>query len=208
MRNVSGLPSGRATPFFVITEVLPILEKVEDKLTEFQTKPFIWTGTCFAIPDNVAKHWKKNGPHLYKLPDILSECKHLLETLNIKTDFNMQKLLDTFQCMFYENKSKTELLLECHELIDCIILELNATSGETTELAEVILLDDLYVLRPGKELSFNDGPYLPPAKDCNYVHSKLIRGKALLFGVKPIRSKFLENFASPQSQHFADSEFG
>ena len=90
MRNVSGLPSGRATPFFVITEVLPIFEKVEDKLTEFQTKPFIWTCTCFAIPDNVAKHWKKNGPHLYKLPDILSERKHLLETLKIKTDFNTQ----------------------------------------------------------------------------------------------------------------------
>ena len=40
------------------------------------------------------------------------------------------------------------------------------------------------------------------------VHSKLIKEKTLLFGVKPIRSKFLENFASPQSQHFAGSEFG
>ena len=67
----------------------------------------------------------------------------------------------------YENKSKAELPLECHELIDCIILELNATSGETTELAEVILVDDLCVLRAAKELSFNDGPWLPPAKDCN-----------------------------------------
>ena len=56
MKNVSGLPSGRTTPFFISTEVPPILKNVEDKLTEFQTKSFIWTGSCFAIPDNVAKH--------------------------------------------------------------------------------------------------------------------------------------------------------
>ena len=208
MRNVSGLSSGRATTFSIITKVPPIIEKVEEKLIQFQTKPFIWTGMCFAVPNNVAKHWKKNGPYLFKLPDMLSERKHLLETLNIKAEFNMQKLLDTFQCMFYENTFKAGLPLECHELIDCIILELNATSVEETELGEVILADDHYVLRPAKELSFNDAPWLPPAEDCNYVHSKLIREKALVFGVKPTSSKFLEKFVSPQSQYFAGSEFG
>ena len=207
MRNVSGLSFGRATTFSIITEVPPILEKVEEKLIQFQTKPFVWTGMCFAVPDCVAKHWKKNGPYLYKLPDILSERKSLLSALKIKETFSVEKLLRTFRYMFEEDEFKAELPSEWHELVDCIILELNSASGEVTQLDEVILVDEHYILRPVKELSFNDAPWLP-AEDCNYVHSKLIREKALDFGVKPIRSKFLENFASPQSQYFAGLEFG
>ena len=193
--------------FSSCAEVPLIPTKVEKKLTEFQTKPFVWTGTCFATPHNVAKYWKKNGPYLYKLPNILSERKYLLRTLDIKGDFKVQKLLETFQFMFDE----AEAILpsaDWNEFVDCIILELNSASGEVTQLDEVILADENYILRPVKELSFNDAPWLPPADDCNYVHSKLIREKALVFGVKPTRSKFLETFLSPLSQQFEGSEFG
>ena len=180
--------------------------KIEEKLMEFQTKPFIWTETCFAIPDNVAKHWKKNGPYLFKLPDILSERKNLLNALQVQDNFNAEKLLNTFRCILDDHRA--ELPSEYYELVDFIILELNSAPGEVTELDEVILVDEHYILRPVKELSFNDAPWLPPPKNCKYVHSKLIREKALSFGVKPIRNKFLEKFVSPLSQQFGGSEFG
>ena len=180
--------------------------KFEEKLINFRAKPFIWTHTCFAIPENVAKHWKKNGPYLFKLPDILSERKHLLNVLQIQGNFSAQKLLSTFQYMLSDLQA--ELSPEYYELVDCIIFELNSASGEVTQLDEVILVDEHYILRPAKELSFNDAAWLPPAEDCNYVHPKLIREKALAFGVKPTRSKFLETFLSPLSQQFGGSEFG
>ena len=190
-----------------VTEDIPQMSTKLERLTGFQTKPFIWTGTCFAIPDNVAKHWKKNGPYLYQLPAILSQCNLLLKALEIKDVFNQQKLLDTFQWMFNDFKAE-QLPSEYYEFVDCIILELNSAPGEITELDKVILVDEHYILRPAKELSFNDAPWLPASEDCNYVHSKLIREKALAFGVKLTRSKYLENFVSPLSQHFAGSEFG
>ena len=190
-----------------VTEDIPQMSTKLERLTGFQTKPFIWTGTCFAVPDNVAKHWKKNGPYLYQLPSILSQCNFLLKALEIKDVFTQQKLLDTFQLMFNDFKAE-QLPSEYHELVNCIILELNSAPREISELNEVILVDEHYILRPAKELSFNDAPWLPPAEDCNYVHSKFIREKALAFGVKLTSSKYLENFVSPLSQHFAGSEFG
>ena len=196
-----------STQHFSITTKVPSMSTyVEEKLTEFQTKPFIWTGTCFAVPDNVAKHWKKNGPYLFKLPDILSERKLLVSALQVKDSFNAEKLLNTFQRMLDDHQA--ELPSEYYELVDCIILELNSAPGEVRELDQVILVDKDYTLRPVKELSFNDAPWLPAPEDCNYVHSKLIREKALSFGVVPTSNKFLDKFVSPLSQHFAGSEFG
>ena len=191
----------------VTEDISQMSTKIKERLIEFQTKPFIWTGTCFAIPNNVAKYWKKNGPYLYQLPSILSHHKFLLEALDIKDVFTQQKLLDTFKHMFSDFKAE-QLSSEYHELVDCMVLELNSVTDEVTQLDKVILVDEHYILRPAKELSFNDAPWLPPAEDCHYVHSKLIREKALVFGVKPTSSKFLENFVSPLSQHFAGSEFG
>ena len=188
-------------------QVPSISTYVEKKLLEFQTKPFIWTGTCFAIPENVAKHWKKRGPYLFKLPNILFERKHLLSVLQVQDSFNTEKLLNTFRCML--DDLQTELPSEYYELVDCIILELNSAPGEVTELDEVILVDEHYILRPAKELSFDDAPWLSVDKDCNYVHSKLSnRERALAFGVVPTSTKFLDKFVSPLSQHFAGSEFG
>ena len=192
---------------FVTKDMPQMSTKIKEKLAGFQTKPFIWTGTCFTVPDNVAKQWKKHGPYLYQLPGILSHRRFLLEALDIKEIFTQQKLLDTFKQMFNDFKSE-QLSSEYYELVDFIILELNSASGEVTELDEVILVDEHYILRPAKELSFNDAPWLPSAEDFNYVNSKLIREKALAFGVKLTRSKYLENFVSPLSQHFTDSEFG
>ena len=207
MQGISPSITYGSETFFVTDNIPQMSTKIKERLTEFQHKPFIWTGSCFAVPNNVAKHWKKNGPYLYQLPGILSQLNFLLNALDIKDIFTQHKLLDTFQWMFNDFKAE-QLSSEYHELIDCIILELNSAPGEITELDKVILVDEYYILRPAKELSFNDAPWLPPAEDCNYVHSKLIREKALAFGVKLTRSKYLENFVSPLSRHFAGSVFG
>ena len=184
--------------------------QVEEAVKIFQNKPFVWTGNCFTVPTDVARNWRvKDGPYLYRLPDMLSDRKHLLKALNIKNDFSVLKLLQTFQCMYHIYKE--ELPFQCCELVDCMIFELNLSHLDEIDLGTepIILVDDSFVLRPAKQLFFNDASWLPAVGNCNYVHSKLINRKtALAFGVEPTSNKFLENFTITAAQHFAGSEFG
>ena len=193
---------------------IPTYTQVEETLQAYQNKPFIWTGNYFAFPTNVAKNWRKgDGPYLYKLPDMLSDRKHLLKALHIKDDFTMLKLLQTFQCLF-KTFETVKLPSNYHKLVDCIISELNLCDLQFDEVSleteTVILVDKDYTLRPAKQLSFNDAPWLPPAvQDCNYVHPNLSnRERALAFGVVPTSNKFLAEFTSTELQHFSGSKFG
>ena len=191
-------------------QTTPTYIQVKQTLEAFQNKPFIWTGNCFAIPTNVAKNWRKNdGPYLYKLPDMLSDREHLLKVLNIKDEFSVLKLLKTFQSM-HQYFKEIKIPSKYHELIDCMISEVNSSELEDKiNLKNIMLVDVNYILRPANDLSFNDALWLPAVEDCNYVHSKLTNRKvALAFGIKLTSSKYLENFVSPLSQHFAGSEFG
>ena len=185
--------------------------QVEEIVEIFQNKAFVWTGNCFAVPTDVAKNWKmKDGPYLYKLPDMISDRKHLIKALNIKNDFSVLKLLQTFQCMYHIYKAE-QLPSEYHELVDCMISELNSSNLDEVDLGTepVILVDDTFVLRPAKQLSFNDASWLPAVGDCNYVHAKLTsRQTALALGVEPTSNKFLETFTFNAIQHFAGIKFG
>ena len=83
----------------------------EERLSVYTDKPFIWTGSCFAAPCDVAKNWKKNySPYLYKLPDILSQQTLLLDVLKIKDDFTIHKLLAVFSTMKGNVDTKQVLL--------------------------------------------------------------------------------------------------
>ena len=192
-------------------ETIPTSTQVEETVQIFQNKPFVWTGNCFTVPTDVARNWKvKDGPYLYRLPDMLSDRKHLLKTLNIKNEFSVLKLLQTFQCMYHIYKEE-QLPFEYHELVECMILELNSSNFDEMDLGTetVILVDDSFILRPAKQLFFNDASWLPAVGDCNYVHSKLTnRQAALAFGVEPTSSKFLENFTITAAQHFSGIKFG
>ena len=198
-------------PIDTTHQTTPTCEHVEETVQIFQNKPFAWTGNCFAVPTDVARNWKmKDGPYLYKLPDMLSDRKHLTKALKINNDFSVLKLLQTFRCMYHTYKAE-QLPSEYHELVDCMISELNSSDLDELDMGTepIILVDDTFVLRPAKQLSFNDASWLPPIGDCNYVNSKLSnRQTALAFGVMPTSNKFLENFTINAVQHFAGTQFG
>ena len=181
----------------------------EERLSIYTDKPFIWSGSCFAAPCNVAKNWKRNcSPYLYKLPDILSQQTLLLDVLKIKDDFTIHKLLAVFSTM-KGNVDTKQVPPNYHCLCDDIILELNKFSITSEELNDVILVDQDYVLRSAKHLSYNDAPWLPAvATDgCHFVHPKLNRDIAVKLGVVPTKTKFLDSFTS-HSEHFQGVPFG
>ena len=184
----------------------PRVSTAEEQLSIYTDKPFIWTGSCFAVPCDVAKNWKKNySPYLYKLPDILSQQTLLLDVLKIKDDFTIHKLLAVFSTM-KGNVDTKQVPPNYHCLCDDIILELNKFSEE---LNDIILVDQDYVLRPAKHLSYNDAPWLPAvATDgCHFVHPMLNRDVAVKLGVVPTKTKFLDSFTS-HSEHFHGDPFG
>ena len=180
-------------------------------LSTYHNKPFIWTGKGFVSPCDVSINWKQpEGPYLYKLPGMLSQHKNLVQCLQVKESFSIDKLLNTL-CQMYECFKPTHRLpKEYHETARNIIFELNST-GSIQELSNMkekaILVDSNYILRPANQLAFNDAAWLPPDSDCNYVISLLIREKALALGVQPTSSKFLDKYTSTK-QSFSGIPFG
>ena len=151
-------------------QTIPTFTQVEETVQIFQNNPFVWTGKYFAVPTDVARNWRvKDGPYLYRLPDMLSDRKHLLKALNIKNDFSVLKLLQTFQSMYHIYKAE-QLPIEYHILVDCMISELNSSDLDEVDVKTepVILVDNAFVLRPAKQLFFNDAPWLSAFVDCNY----------------------------------------
>ena len=179
-------------------------------LAQYYNKPFIWTGRGFVCPCDVSINWKQLvGPYLYRLPGMLSQHRYLVNCLQVKESFSVEKLLETFSQM-YSNFSPTHKLpQEYHETANNIIQELNTRdSQELSPMKEkAILVDANYILRLSSQLVFNDAAWLPPDNDSNYVISFLIRDVALALGVQPTSSKFLDKYTSA-IQNFSGIPFG
>ena len=197
-----------------ISKVYEQQDKVPNRhqkiLAQYYNKPFIWTGRGFVCPSDVSINWKQLvGPNLYKLPGMLSQHRNLVNCLQVKESFTVEKLLETFSQM-YSNFSPTHNLpQEYHETANSIIQELNTRdSQELSPMKEkAILVDANYILRPSSQLVFNDAAWLPPDNDSNYVISFLIRKVALALGVQPTSSKFLDKYTSVM-QKFSGVPFG
>ncbi|XP_019850657.1 PREDICTED: sacsin-like [Amphimedon queenslandica] len=179
-------------------------------LAQYYNKPFIWTGKGFVCPCDVSINWKQLvGPCLYRLPGMLSQHRNLVNCLQVKESFSVEKLLGTFSQMYSRFSPTHKLPQEYHETAKNIIQDLNAKDFQ--ELSpmkkEAILVDANYILRPTNQLVFNDAVFLPPDNDSNYVISLLIREVALALGVQPTSSKFLEKYTSTK-QKFSGIEFG
>ena len=195
---------------FLTGKELSLKQEATEQLANYHNKPFIFTGKVFVCPSNVSVNWKHpDGPYLYKLHGMLSECKSLLQCLQIKNDFSITKLLGTLHKMYNDFSPKHQLPTEYHKTVNDIVSELNAaTSQELSNIKEEIYLPDKnYVLLPVNQLVYNDAPWLPTDEGSNYVTPLLSRDKALAFGVKPTSSKFLDKFTS-EVQSFSGIEFG
>ena len=182
-------------------ENLPKTE-IEEKLSYYCDKQFIWNGKEFVTPGNVAKNWKKEGgPILYKLPGIMSMRKNLQEVLNIQENFGLHKLLDTL-AELYQEYNQNPLPPDFHEFIDLLMSEL-VLAKETSEGREqIILVDKNYVLHPNSDLYYNDAKWLKIEEDkYHFIHKSMTSHRAESLGVKFYRSSFLDKFAD-------DSAFG
>ena len=187
-------------------EKTDVLSEAEKILIQFR---FIWTGNCFTSPQHVARHWTENGPYLFQLPPMLSERKSLTKVLRIDNRFSIKKLISTLAEM-YQQFGNEKLPQSCHKIVDAILHELNRNTAENLkDLGEldVFLPDKSYTLHPATELSLNDSPWLPVDRECVLVHSTLNRDKVLCLGVKAIRSKFLDKYATG-IQKFGGIPFG
>ena len=207
--------------FEALLKELPSISKVyeeQDKvpnhyqkiLAQYYNKPFIWTGRGFVCPSDVSINWKQLvGPYLYKLPGMLSQHRYLVNCLQVKESFSVEKLLETFSQMDSHFSPTHKIPQEYHETANSIIQELNTRNFQ--ELSpmkdKAILVDANYILRPASQLVFNDAAWLPPDNDSNYVISLLIRKVALALGVQPTSSKFLDRYTSAM-QKFSGVPFG
>ncbi len=187
-----------------------IRARMEAKLSEFQNKPFIWYENNFITPNSVAQSWKEKGPYLYDLPSILSERKKLIEALQIKKKFSIEKLLNTIKKMKIEIETTDDERIK--QILNAIIYELNTheeVDFENIDKSGVILLPSCsYELISSEDLSFNDSPWLPVDSDCFLVHSNLKREIALNLGVKAIRSQFLNKYSTSNTMFGGGTKFG
>ena len=176
-------------------ENLPKTE-IEEKLSYYRDKPFIWNGEEFVTPGSVAKNWKKEGgPILYKLPDIMSMRKNLQEVLNIQENFDLHKLLDTL-AELYQEYNQNPLPPDFHEFIDLLMSELVLAKGTCEGREQIILVDKNYVLCPNSDLYYNDAKWLKTEEDkYHFIHKSMTSHKAESLGVKFYRSSFLDKFA-------------
>ena len=178
-------------------------------LASYCGKIFIWTGSEFVNPSNVAVNWKlPEGPYLYKLHSMLSERKMLLKCLQIKEDFSLEKLLGTLHQMYKKSAPTHQVHSDYHRVLNDIIFELNSNKEPLVNEKDVILPDENYVLRPANQLSFNDVAWLAVDPDIDYVISHLNREKALMLGVEPYRSTYFSKITSSIESSIMSKPFG
>ena len=188
---------------------------VQQSLSRYNNRHFIWTGKAFVCPWDVAINWNyRDGPYLYKLPSMLFNRHKLLDCLGIEENFNLQDILVAFEQMFKDTShtQSHKIPKKNYSIVKDMILKLSSMSIDSSQVSaykgDIILVDESYTLQPVSQLSFNDAPWLPPDEECCYVHSKLNREVALALGVKPNRSRFLDKFISSSQQNFAGVPFG
>ena len=156
-------------------------------------KPFVWTGEEFVPPIKVAAQTLCQGPFLHKIPDMLSEKKHLQTVVGIKEEFDIDDYLKTFEDMFHtQTKGKPDKV--CHSLIETIINELNGKQiDDLRKYKDAYLPNKTFVFEPVRYLAYDDNPLLL-VKEKSYIHPRFRKEVALALGVAPVRSVFLESY--------------
>ena len=172
----------------------------EKILISYRQRPFIFTGTTFVEPSVVAQKWTVNGPYLYSLPYTLAPKSNLIKVLAIKNSFSEVDLFYALDSMHRDFNGR--LPDHCHKVVEDIMQALTKCVPSEPVEVDKYLPDESYQLHPVKKLSFNDAPWCKPDTDCTFVHHLIGRQAALAFGVKPVRSRFLEMYTS------SNQEFG
>ena len=176
----------------------------------FREKSSIYIPACerFVNPQCVAKHWRIDGPFLYKLPDSMVEQRCLLRLIEVPDVFSTEKLLQTLT-EIYQSETQPENYLE---IVEEIIGELNRKDICDFDVISnstlcTILPDSGNVLRPTEKLFLNDDVlWLPLHDDEAVVNPHIKKDLALRLGVKKLeRSHFVDKYGA-EIEDFGQSE--
>ena len=170
-------------------------EKMISKLVDDRS---IWTGKSFISPQVVAKDWRhETGPYLFKLPSQLATKKDLINLLGIKERFTLNDIVSAlnrmktdFEGKPVEQPVRAVLFSMIHE-IDHIM-----AYTEGSNIGMIMLPDTTFVMHHACELSYNDAPWCKLDEKYTLVNVKVNRDLALRLGVRPVRSKMMDKYAS------------
>ena len=167
----------------------------EQDICKLDGIPLVWTGESFVHVREVCFEWPLNGPYLFKVPLILEIKKRLCKLLHIKRTFAFEDLASAMDKMkedLKEKPIKQGLFLEVMKLVLKIALE----NPMSIKKGMLNLPDEDLCLRNPSDLAYNDAPWAPPDNRYHFVHDSISRDLAKKLGVQPVRSKFLEKYAS------------
>ena len=180
-------------------------ENQEEDLSELQETNSVWTGEEFVSPKVVATTWYHNGPYLFRLPDILKHKTNLVATLNIQECFLPSDFLRALHGM-HTDFGSDPVDSKCQKLIPTLVNELTSTEDLPTDIT-CYLPDTSFAMCEASELAYNDAKWCEIDEEYTFVNDIIPRESAIKLGVKPVRSKLLEQYES-SFQHFAGVEFG
>ena len=183
-------------------------ENTDVNIKDVQNISCIWNGEKFLRVDSIALEWKlKNGPYLYAAPPIVSTHKKLTSFLEIKKTFShhdAQKALEMMQADFRD----TPVDSSCRELIMELIALLQNVNKDDLRKLNIRLPDRTFSLHKSRDLAYNDAPWAPLHERFILVHESIPRQLAVDLGIKPVRSKMLDQYASKKTSFFKGTQFG
>ena len=175
-----------------LDEVLNSATHTDKNSDCFKGLSCIWTGNKFIYAEQVSISWSVNGPYLYQVPSVLRNKKSLCSLLGIKESFSVDDIQQALIKMQQDFGGKP-LDNKCQAIFKSIIPMLHDWVFRD---GKFLLPDEKYVLHPAENLAYNDAAWAPRDDSYTYVHEVLPRGLAKRIGVIPVRSKFLDKYAS------------
>ena len=170
------------------------LREGENKSDLSQLENCVWTGSCFVSPNIVASEWEVNGPYLFPIPACLKSKRHVLSALEIKDHFSINTFVDTLQKLKNEFRC-TQIDKKCETFLFLLLTKLGLRVDERSDwqTLDCFLPDSKLVLRRASELDYADADWCDESSG-TYVHPNIPRNVAIMFGVRPIRAKLLDEY--------------
>ena len=173
-----------------------------NSLTELKEAKCVWTGRDFILPSSIAKSWTRNGPFLYSIPHLLVSKEKLITALGIKNTFTPDRLVSALEEIYQTHSKKpiinTKELNTISDIANVLADTLDSDSSdvESVNIRIFYLPDKMGIMRPTEDLAYNDAQWCQIDEEFHFVHHLITRVTALALGVKPVRSKALEQFES------------
>ena len=165
-------------------------------LKELKELPVVWNGMKFLPLECFSQEWRwEEGPYLFRVPAFLSCNTELTRYLDVKQKFKIADACRALEEM--KNKLCSHQVDESDiHLIKDLVNLMEDFSTDDLKHYSIYLPDQDNILCLSTELSYNDVDWIPLEEDCKQVHSSLSKEVALRLGVKPTRSRIIEQFLS------------